>query len=161
MISVVSIKLFVLISLFSCRCFLPAAGNSVARVQFPVCPIQRRQPPAQQVNKTNPFYCACCYCCHEYSSLLCTFLYQVSGRKWAGSGTGGTDGQPCSSTSCTTTEEERGDLGPDRGSGETESKRMRLDGSVIILHPVFNPDTSAEPQCCWCPQSRQFFNIHI
>ncbi|XP_026199633.1 cdkn1a interacting zinc finger protein 1b [Anabas testudineus] len=83
------------------RCFLPAAGNSVARVQFPVCPVQRRQPPPQQ----------------------------VSGRKLVGSGTGGADVRPCSSTSSsTTTEEERGAPGTDGGSGEMESKRMRLDG---------------------------------
>ncbi|GLD68465.1 cip1-interacting zinc finger protein-like protein, partial [Lates japonicus] len=82
------------------RCFIPAAGNTVAQVRFPVGPIQRRQPPP----------------------------HQVSGRKWAGSGTGSADSrQHCGSS--TTTEEERGgeggDPGPDGGSGET--KRARLD----------------------------------
>ncbi|XP_018549003.1 cdkn1a interacting zinc finger protein 1b [Lates calcarifer] len=84
------------------RCFIPAAGNTVAQVRFPVGPIQRRQPPP----------------------------HQVSGRKWVGSGTGSADGrQHCGSS--TTTEEERrgegGDPGPDGGSGET--KRARLDGA--------------------------------
>ncbi|TKS65899.1 Zinc finger protein 1 [Collichthys lucidus] len=53
---------------------------------------------------------------------------QVSGRKWAGSGTGSSDRWPCCSSA--TTEEERGDAGPDGGSGEMEAKRTRLDGSV-------------------------------
>ncbi|KAF3695299.1 Cip1-interacting zinc finger protein [Channa argus] len=82
------------------RCFLPAAGSTVTRVQFPVGPIQRRLPPSQQ----------------------------VSGRKRVGQGTGCADSRPCSSTTSITTEEEREDLGPDGGSGETESKRAKLDG---------------------------------
>ncbi|XP_031158038.1 cdkn1a interacting zinc finger protein 1b [Sander lucioperca] len=62
------------------RCFVPAAGNSVTWVRFPVGPVHRRH--LQQVDRNNP-----------HSSI--------------------------------TTEEERGDPGPDEGSGET--KRARLD----------------------------------
>lgn len=65
------------------RCFVPAAGNSVTWVRFPVGPVHRRH--LQQVDRNNP-----------HSSI--------------------------------TTEEERGDPGPDEGSGET--KRARLDRSV-------------------------------
>lgn len=38
-----------------CRCFLPAAGGSVAKVRFPVSPTRRPPPPPppQQVDKTN------------------------------------------------------------------------------------------------------------
>ncbi|XP_051258728.1 cdkn1a interacting zinc finger protein 1b isoform X2 [Dicentrarchus labrax] len=50
-----------------CRCFVPAAVNSVTRVRFPVGPVQQRQP-----------------------------LTQVSGRKWAGPGSCGS-GPCCSS----------------------------------------------------------------
>ncbi|XP_071328436.1 cip1-interacting zinc finger protein-like isoform X2 [Trachinotus anak] len=84
------------------RCFLPAAGNSVAQVRFPVGLVQRRQPSPQQ----------------------------VSGRKWAGPGTGSAESQQNCSSSTTTEEKKRGDEcgdpGPDGGSGET--KRARLDG---------------------------------
>ncbi|KAK2838180.1 hypothetical protein Q5P01_015392 [Channa striata] len=80
------------------RCFQPAAGNTVTWVQFPVCPVQRRPPPPQQ----------------------------ASGRKRVGPGTACADSRPCSSS--ITTEEERGDLLPHGVSGETESKRVRLDG---------------------------------
>ncbi|XP_044053354.1 cdkn1a interacting zinc finger protein 1b isoform X2 [Siniperca chuatsi] len=81
------------------RCFVPAAVNSVTRVRFPVGPVQRRQ----------------------------ALTHQVSGRKWAGLGSGGSDGRPC--CSATTTEEESGAPGPDGGSGETEAKRARADGT--------------------------------
>ncbi|XP_035497080.1 cip1-interacting zinc finger protein isoform X3 [Scophthalmus maximus] len=91
------------------RRFLPAAGNSVAQVRFPVGPVQRRPPP------------------------------QGLGRKWAGSGPGSADGRQLFCGSSTTTEEERGDPGPDGGSGETK-KRTRLDGSVTVL-----PAESCDP----------------
>lgn len=55
-------------------------------------------------------------------------LCQVSGRKWAGSGTRSCD---------LTTEEERGDPGSNGGSGETETKRARVDGSVRV--DMFTP----------------------
>ncbi|KAM9360863.1 cdkn1a interacting zinc finger protein 1b [Symphorus nematophorus] len=77
------------------RCFVPAAVNTVTRVRFPVGPVQRRAPLTQQ----------------------------VSGRKWAGPGTGSSD------RTTATEEEEGGDPGPDGGdSGETETKRARMDG---------------------------------
>ncbi|KAG7999643.1 Cip1-interacting zinc finger protein, partial [Nibea albiflora] len=81
------------------RCFVPTTVKSVTRVRFPVGPVRCRPP-----------------------------LCQVSGRKWAGSGTGSSDSWPCCSSA--TTEEERGDAGPDGGSGVTETKRTRLDGSA-------------------------------
>nr|XP_020450931.1 cip1-interacting zinc finger protein-like isoform X2 [Monopterus albus] len=83
------------------RCFLPAAGNNVARVQFPVGPIHSAPPPPQQVSR----------------------------RKWVGTGTENADSQLCSSSATTTAAEERGDLKADRGSGEMGPKRARLDGS--------------------------------
>lgn len=61
----------------------------MARVQFPVCPVQRRQ-------------------------------------RWVGTGTGGAD------QLSTTTEEERGAQETDGVLRETESKKMRVDRSVMI-----------------------------
>lgn len=80
------------------RCFIPTAGSALARVRFPVCAAQRRLPPPQQVSET-----------------------------------GSTDSWPrCSSTA---TEEERGADGPSQpggaglegGSGESDSKRARME----------------------------------
>ncbi|XP_040897952.1 cdkn1a interacting zinc finger protein 1b isoform X2 [Toxotes jaculatrix] len=91
------------------RCFLPAAGNSVAQVRFPVGPVQRRQTPP----------------------------YQGSGRKWVASGTGSTESRQYCSSSITTEEErgdDSGDLGPDGGSGET--KRAKLDGTEEPAAPT-------------------------
>ncbi|KAI3373015.1 hypothetical protein L3Q82_023450, partial [Scortum barcoo] len=67
---------------------------AVSTVRFPVGPVQRRQ------------------------------THQVSGRKWAGSGTESSD-RPCCSSA--TTEEEKREATPEGGAAET--KRARLDGS--------------------------------
>ncbi|XP_029365529.1 cip1-interacting zinc finger protein-like isoform X3 [Echeneis naucrates] len=98
------------------RWFLPAAGNSVAQVRFPVGPEQRRQP--------SP--------------------HHVSGRKCAASGT--SDNLEHRSSSTTTEEEERGagHPGPEGGSGGT--KRARLDGQLRVspnteLTPFIKPNT--------------------
>ncbi|XP_026177848.1 cdkn1a interacting zinc finger protein 1b isoform X2 [Mastacembelus armatus] len=101
------------------RCFLHSPGNAVSRVQFPVGPVQKRQPPPQQ----------------------------VSGRKWAGPGTGSADSWPCSSSS-TTTEKERGDPGPAGGLGELESKRAKLDGSeeaVLLTNKEKDQGSCGQP----------------
>ncbi|XP_041642734.1 cdkn1a interacting zinc finger protein 1b isoform X2 [Cheilinus undulatus] len=79
------------------RCLTPATMSNVTQVRFPVGHVQRRQATAQQ----------------------------VSGRKSGSSGTGSSDsGLCCSSAS---TEEENGEKGPDRNSGELETKRARLE----------------------------------
>lgn len=62
-------------------------------------------------------------------------LCQVSGRKWAGSGTRSCD---------LTTDEERGDPGSNGGSGETETKRARVDGSVRV--DMFTPRAASARQ---------------
>ncbi|XP_070820872.1 cdkn1a interacting zinc finger protein 1b [Chaetodon trifascialis] len=83
------------------RCFVPAVVNSVTQVRFPVGLVQRSRP----------------------------LTHQVSGRKWAGPGTGSSDSQLCCSSTSTTTEEERGDPAPNGCPGETDTKRARLDGA--------------------------------
>ncbi|XP_041793682.1 cdkn1a interacting zinc finger protein 1b [Chelmon rostratus] len=106
------------------RCFVPAVMNGVTRVRFPVGLSQPRQP----------------------------VTHQVSGRKWAGSGTGSTDNRLCCSS--TTTEEERGDPGADGGSGETETKRARLDRTEEAAGPANRervPGSCGQPgseSCC-------------
>lgn len=68
------------------------------------------------------------------------FLWQVSSRKWAGSGTGSSD---------LTIEEERGDTGPNGGSGETETKRARVDRWVR----VYTASAPYRLQCLSCIHS--------
>lgn len=65
------------------------------------------------------------------------FLWQVSSRKWADSGTGSSD---------LTIEEERGDTGPSGGSGETETKRARVDRWVR----VYTASAPYRLQCLSC-----------
>ncbi|AWP07752.1 Hypothetical protein SMAX5B_015228 [Scophthalmus maximus] len=76
---------------------------------------------------------------HRFDSLSALYRGDRHRRKWAGSGPGSADGRQLFCGSSTTTEEERGDPGPDGGSGETK-KRTRLDGSVTVL-----PAESCDP----------------
>lgn len=72
-----------LVSLCSpCRCFVPAAMNSVTRVRFPVGPVQRRQPLTHQVNKQKEPLPDGLLCC-QGSISLCFFSFV---RFQAGSG---------------------------------------------------------------------------
>ncbi|XP_041856114.1 cdkn1a interacting zinc finger protein 1b isoform X1 [Melanotaenia boesemani] len=89
------------------RSFLPAAGCSVTRVRFPVCPAQRALPPTHQASETG----------NSDGWPRCS---STSTEERTGS-----DGW-----------NQLGDPGSDGGSGETESKRGRQDGNEQAATPT-------------------------